>query len=62
MPCPVCGRSTATLVPWHGDGSLARFVAHGPVRARCAGSRKIPPNYPGTDWPELNTGIWRDAW
>jgi hypothetical protein len=56
--CPECGGTFATLVPWHGDGSVSRLVAHGPVGARCPGSRCIPPNQPGTAWPERNTGIW----
>lgn len=43
--CPECGKTVATLVPWHGDGSLARFVAHGPVKDRCLGSRQVPPGY-----------------
>lgn len=41
--CPDCGRFLATLVPWHGDGSLVRFVTHGPIAARCTGSREVPP-------------------
>jgi len=44
-PCPSCGRLCATLVPWHGDGSLALIVTHGPRRARCEGSRAVPDGY-----------------
>lgn len=62
VPCPECGHVTATLVPRHGDGSVARFVAHGPVASRCPGSRKVPPNYPDTDWPHLSTGVWSWGW
>lgn len=58
--CPDCHKTVATLVPWHGDGSLALFVAHGPTRARCTGSRQAPPNNAETPkrWRHLNTFPW----
>lgn len=59
--CPECRRFVATLVPWHGDGSLVRFVAHGPVATRCRGSREVPPGYPGTAWPGAVTDIEPDT-
>jgi hypothetical protein len=39
--CPECHRQMETLVPWHGDGSVALIVTHGPRGARCPGSRGL---------------------